>query len=90
MHSFSSEAILYIHIAKRAAIQKTKGVHKNTMEQKMFKNAAEYYKTTAKEFLEELGLALKDYFECTVQQENDALFVTLNNGQNFCLSVNKA
>lgn len=56
----------------------------------MFKNVAEYYKTTAKEFLEELGLALKDYFECTVQQENDALFVTLNNGQNFCLSVNKA
>ena len=60
------------------------------MEQKIFKNAAKNHKTTAKEFLEELGLALKDYFECTVQEENDALFVKLIGGQNFRLSVNEA
>lgn len=57
------------------------------MEQNNKKNKNLTYQTDEKSLLEELKLALADYFDCEIVDEDGSALMQLANGQKFRLSL---
>lgn len=59
------------------------------MAKTIIKNTDYNYKTDEKSLTEEIKLALSDYFEGQIENDEKSVLLNLENGQKFRLSVNE-